>query len=240
MSDYNQYHEWKSWELDFTYNDWELSYFTDELRPLVGPGKRIAEIGFGNGGFLTWAKERGAEVYGVEIQDDIVRAAQAHGFTAVSRIDDLAAYRQDGFDSIIALDVFEHIPATDIPGVLTVIRALLKPNGTLYLRVPNGISPFGLNNQHGDITHVTVVSAAKMSQWALGTGMRVTGVHNARAVSGKALSYRIAKRIQYLMRDCVNVFVAKLYGFSTTALDNNIAITLVAEASPTDTARPNA
>jgi 2-polyprenyl-3-methyl-5-hydroxy-6-metoxy-1,4-benzoquinol methylase len=227
MSQYDSYSQWKDWHLNFSCSDLEERYYELEFGRLVLPGSRIVEIGFGNGGFLDWAKRRGAEVYGVEIQPEILEAANRHGFKAVQFIEELLSYRGDGFDLAVALDVFEHIPPAEVPRALQQIESLLKVTGTLTLRVPNGLSPFGRLNQHGDATHTTVVTPAKVKQWAIGTNLELQDVRNeARVPVGKSIFRRSSKRVQFLVRDGVNKLLAKIYGFPTSTLDPNLIIVL--------------
>jgi 2-polyprenyl-3-methyl-5-hydroxy-6-metoxy-1,4-benzoquinol methylase len=227
MSQYESYSRWKDWSLNFTCSENEQRYFDREFGDTVEAVHRIFEIGFGNGGFLAWAKQRGADVYGVEIQPEILAAAERHGFVAVGSIDQLSAHRGDGFDAAVALDVFEHIPAENVPQTLASIEALLKPRGTLTLRVPNGVSPFGRYNQHGDATHINVITPAKMAQWALATQLRVDCVRNeARVLNATNLISRFIKRIQFTIRECVNKAIAAIYGLPVDALDPNMIIVL--------------
>jgi len=82
MPQYESYSQWKDWQLNFTCSEADAQYYDLEFGNCVKSGSRIVEIGFGNGGFLDWAKRRGAEVYGVEIQPEILEAADRHGFKA--------------------------------------------------------------------------------------------------------------------------------------------------------------
>ncbi|HEV2619923.1 MAG TPA: class I SAM-dependent methyltransferase [Acidobacteriaceae bacterium] len=227
MSQYQSYSQWKDWPLNFTCSESERLYFEREFGGIIAPGRRIFEIGFGNGGFLSWARSRGAEVYGVEIQSEILAAAERHGFVVAGTLDELLPHRGIGFDAAVALDVFEHIPAEDIPQVLSSIENLLKPSGSLTLRVPNGLSPFVRYNQYGDATHTNVVTPSKMDQWAFATQLRVQCVRNeARVPYGANVAYRFAKHIQFAMREFVSRAIAAIYGLPVHTLDANLMIVM--------------
>jgi 2-polyprenyl-3-methyl-5-hydroxy-6-metoxy-1,4-benzoquinol methylase len=226
MSKYESYIEWKNWRTDFSFSEAEDLYFEKELGKIVRPGQRIVEIGFGAGSFLAWAKHRGADVYGVELQEELVTAATKHGFVAVNEIDGLLPHRQQGFDAVVALDVFEHLSVDEITPMLTSIEKLLKPAGILTIRVPNGCSPFGLGNQYGDATHQTVITPNKLSQLAYSTHLRVVDIRNeARVPNRKAISHRIAKCLQFAIRECISKAIARVYGYHGT-LDQNMVIVL--------------
>jgi 2-polyprenyl-3-methyl-5-hydroxy-6-metoxy-1,4-benzoquinol methylase len=233
MSQYESYSRWKDWPLNFTCSERERLYYEREFGGIVAPGRRIFEIGFGNGGFLAWARRRGAEVYGVEIQPEILAAAEQQGFVAFGTVDELMAQCGTGFDAAVALDVFEHIPAEDIPRVLISIDKLLKPGGTLTLRVPNGLSPFGRYNQYGDATHMNVITPSKMAQWAFATQLRVHWVRNeARIPYGPNFLHRFAKRIQFAIRECMSKAIAAIYGLPVHTLDPNMIIVLKKNDGP--------
>ena len=227
MSQYESYFQWKDWPLDFAFTDFDRRYYERELGGIAAPGQRIIELGFGNGGFLVWAKQRGAEVYGVEIQPEIIAAAERHGLIAVHQPGDLLPYRQSGFDAVVALDVFEHIPTDEIPRTLAMVDQLLKPSGTLTIRVPNGLSPFGRYNQYQDATHMNVITPAKMSQWAFATHLRVVDVRNqARVPVRNTLSHRLLKSFQFAIREVTSRTIARIYGLPVRALDPNLMIVL--------------
>ena len=227
MSQYDSYVRWKNWSIDFTFSEADDLYYSKEFGKIVGQGQRIFEIGFGAGSFLSWARQKGAEVYGVEVQEEIVTVANEKGFIAVTQIDQLLPYRREGFDAAVALDVFEHLSIDEIPNVLASIEKLLKPSGTLTIRVPNGVSPFGRCYQHGDATHLTVITPSKLSQLALATKLRVVDVRNAaRTASRKSPAHRLLKLFQFAIRECVNRAVARIYGYSLSTLDQNVVIVL--------------
>ncbi|MEK7608140.1 MAG: class I SAM-dependent methyltransferase [Patescibacteria group bacterium] len=96
------------------------------------PGERILEIGCNDGGLLSALKEREAEVFGVDVNED-----------ALSRIPDLdvrvASAENTGFPSgtfhkICAFEVLEHVP--DVQAALREVSRLLVPHGKCYLSVP--------------------------------------------------------------------------------------------------------
>ena len=73
---YSGYVEWKRWDGAFETADKEARYFTAEFRDITLRGKRVLEIGFGNGGFLAWARTQGADVSGIEINAEMRDAAR--------------------------------------------------------------------------------------------------------------------------------------------------------------------
>jgi 2-polyprenyl-3-methyl-5-hydroxy-6-metoxy-1,4-benzoquinol methylase len=224
---YESYAKWKEWKLNFTTSDRDDRYFSGEFATIVRGGQRIVEIGFGAGSFMAWAKQRGAEVYGVEIQQTILDAAVRYGFVAVSDLEQLAPYKQEGFDVVVALDVFEHLSIDEIRKMLSSIDNLLKPSGILIIRSPNGDSPFSLFYQHGDATHANAITPAILTQLSLATNLQVSEVRNeARVPLRSGWLHATFKRAQFLLRECTNQAVARIYGYPHAFLDPNIIIIL--------------
>lgn len=199
---YAAYDGWKNWVTPFICSAELAAYYAAELRGRTMTGANVLEIGFGNGEFLAWAKAAGATVAGCEITPAAIAAAQAHGinlFPADFERDSTLWHGQ--FDVIAAFDVFEHLDPPTIIAKLRAIAAMLRPGGWLVLRFPNGQSPFGLGPQHGDATHVTALSRAKMEQYAAGTGL--TTLHYggvARPATGTIVR-RLVRAIRYVLRD---------------------------------------
>jgi SAM-dependent methyltransferase len=107
------------------------------LLPLDGV---VLDFGCGVGDFATAAARGGVRVDAVEA-DAVARDLAAR--RGVSVYKDLAAlpaeHTSRGYDLIALLDVLEHV--RDPVGLLTAMRALVRPRGALYLSVPNHRAP---------------------------------------------------------------------------------------------------
>lgn len=168
------YLAWKAWEEGKfgAYKPAHAVYYAAELA-LGGERRagRLLEIGFGQGGFMQFARECGHAVSGVEANPLLVEAARQAGFAAFASLDALPA--DSAFDVVTAFDVLEHIPQEALPDVLRKIAACLRPGGVFIARFPNGDSPFGRPYQHGDITHVTTLGSGKVMQLAQLSGFEL-------------------------------------------------------------------
>ena len=117
----------------------ELRYaaFHASLIQPPGPpaGRRLLDLGCGNGRFVAWARLVGWDACGIE--PDPVSAAIAreiNGAPIYRSLEDLPA--ADGaFDVVAANHVLEHLP--DPAGALRRVHRLLRPGGTLYVGVPH-------------------------------------------------------------------------------------------------------
>lgn len=173
----NSYIEWKAWRPDSFAKPTrhESAYFLKLMKLVkLKPLSRALEIGFGNGSFLGFARNQGLDIDGVELIPELVNLAKENGYKAHCSIDDI---KKDEYDLIVMFDVLEHIDSDLIINELIKLKDLLATNGKILIRTPNGASPFGLANQHGDITHITVVTESKVAYWAKESGLRLTSTH---------------------------------------------------------------
>jgi SAM-dependent methyltransferase len=148
----------------------EAAFFDAEVVPLLSPGTanwRVLELGFGNGPFLGWCRGRPIDYYGVEIDPAMRERARTFGVAVPdSLFDSELATLAGSFDLIAAFDVIEHIEQDQLAAVFSQIEKLLKRGGHFIAQFPNGDSPFGRVNQHGDMTHVTTLGRGKIHHLA--------------------------------------------------------------------------
>jgi SAM-dependent methyltransferase len=124
--------------LNRPYLEWQL----EGLRPHLG--RRVLEIGCGVGSILALLAPR-ERLFGLDVEADVLAAARARfaadpsvGFAHVDAAcfspDDIARLRAERFDSIVSLNVLEHI--VDDAAVLRACAEILPSGGTLALLVP--------------------------------------------------------------------------------------------------------
>jgi SAM-dependent methyltransferase len=170
------YSDWKGWNAA-GFGHLESRYRANYRREIDAMVKfcnlqisDVLEIGFGNGGFLTFCKEAGWRVAGTEISMPLVEAAKAKGFEVV-HASDLDHFPNQRNDLIAAFDVIEHIPEDQVLGFLITIKKKLKPNGVLLLRFPNSDCWLGNQNFNGDPTHVTAMGHFKLEYFCQRAGL---------------------------------------------------------------------
>jgi SAM-dependent methyltransferase len=220
-TDYAGYAQWKSWDAVafMAPSPHERGYYAAELRGHAIAGKPVLELGFGNGGFLAWARDQGAIVHGTELQPELASRGSTAGI--IVEPSDLAALlpaASGKFALVAAFDVFEHIEIAALAPLLATIADLLEDGGLLIARYPNGQSPFGRVHQHGDMTHRTTLSADIMRQLVatlpfdevhLGNPARPAGAVNA----ARAIVQRLHE-----------IALQRLYGHDTPLGPNSVAI----------------
>lgn len=98
-------------------------------------GRRLLDVGFGNGGFLKLAGKMGWSAQGIDFDAKAVEVARAQGLDVhCASVDDLL--RQDAqYDVITMSHVIEHVH--DPIQLLGTLYRLLKPGGHLWLETPN-------------------------------------------------------------------------------------------------------
>ena len=104
-------------------------------------GKRLLEVGPGNGLFLYWARERGCDVLGVEPSVDFCETLTKHNIPHLNRSFLEVSPEEAGRVNLIAMyHVFEHF--YDPSEALEHCRAILPSGGLLTIEVPNILKPY--------------------------------------------------------------------------------------------------
>lgn len=199
---YETYSNFKNWTSNRSEKDealWFCALFKD-LR-IVEP-ITILEVGFGQGGFLDWARSAGHQIWGLEILPEMVERARARAHTVMLSSIEKSGFSDSMFDLIIAIDVAEHLSLDELRVFFETARRLLKPLGRLVVRFPNGSSPFVGMHQYGDVTHKSLLSRSAIEQicgplgLTVSRGIRVKMRHKKLFV---ALKYRIVLSLRWLI-----------------------------------------
>jgi SAM-dependent methyltransferase len=121
---------------------------------VVVGGKRVLEVGCGDGGCAAAFARAGARVSAFDIDArlvDIAAALDRRENTSVRLCvgdvgDATAPFWDDGpFDVVLMRDVVEHI--ADLVGALANVRARLAPGGVVFVVFPPYYSPYGAHQQ---------------------------------------------------------------------------------------------
>lgn len=98
-------------------------------------GRRLLDVGTGDGRFLATAQAAGFEVVGTEVSESGAAYARQRGFEVhLGQVTELDL-PNDNFDLVTIWHVLEHVP--DPGAVLRKEHALLRPGGILAVAVPN-------------------------------------------------------------------------------------------------------
>ena len=100
------------------------------------PGRRLLDVGSGDGSFLRHIAARGWQVAGVEMHEQAARRQREEfGLDVRTGTLEQAALPAGAFDVITYWDVFEHIP--DPVAELAEAHRLLAPGGIIIFSLPN-------------------------------------------------------------------------------------------------------
>ncbi|MGI8685254.1 MAG: methyltransferase domain-containing protein [Acidimicrobiales bacterium] len=106
---------------------------------LVGPDKRVLDVGCASGYLGEAMKQRGCTVAGIETDRESAEAAKAVldevVVADVGKLDLVAHFGAGSFDVVVFGDVLEHV--VDPVGVLRRVRPLLSPSGYVVASIPN-------------------------------------------------------------------------------------------------------
>lgn len=224
---YQGYVDSKNWRADTFGNisAKEADYFSRELAPFyLSADASVLEIGFGNGGFLAYCRARNWRVEGIEIDPELIRRAEAMGFSAtrMEAFGDFLAEKKQSYDLVVAWDVLEHIPLRDLQKLVKDVASLLKPGGYFMARFPNGHSPFGRLLQYGDLTHITVIGAYMAEQLGVMSGLKLVRIANPKIIF-KSNPLRAALQMVFLLcRKFVEIFLGAIYFSRILPLDPNL------------------
>lgn len=215
LSAYDRYEELKGWDkAPFMHpSPGEIMFYEHYLGKLNMDGAKVLEIGFGNGNFIGWAKQRGAVVYGTELQQSVVEKAVKNGVnvlpTEIRKSVDLLGGQ---LTAMAALDVMEHLSIEQNISLLGSAAMMLKKDGILLIRFPNGQSPIGLTVQYGDRSHVSVLSIPIINQLIVGLPFVVTYAGEPLRTLTGGMTSRLARYIQIGMRNFATGLIRTLYG----------------------------
>jgi SAM-dependent methyltransferase len=106
-------------------------------RALLQPGAEILELGSHYGAFLQTAQEWGWRAEGVDVGKDTSRFARSKGFTVHGKEITDCRFAGRRFGGVFIWNCFEQLP--DPRPTIAECRRILKPDGLLIVRVPNGL-----------------------------------------------------------------------------------------------------
>lgn len=97
--------------------------------------KSLLDIGCGTGDFLETASKDHWKITGIEPNESARQIANSKTNNSIFESGELNKLKPNSFDVITLWHVLEHLPNLEMHA--TLLKSLLKPNGTLVIAVPN-------------------------------------------------------------------------------------------------------
>lgn len=189
---YQGYQEWKGWHTLFSPSAQECALFIQEFKFISLAQKNTLDIGFGSGALLAWMKSVGGNVAGIEIQSNLLKAAQQQGITVFK---DIADAPSEYYDLISLFDVLEHLTNGEIKQLLAQVHRVARSGCTIIIRVPNCQSPAGLANQFADPTHISMLSGPIVKDLLLQAKFQGVLVREAHLQPSSKLLNRMLRKV---------------------------------------------
>ncbi|KXO00651.1 methyltransferase [Aequorivita aquimaris] len=111
---------------------WSLQKKAKLILQQHGEVGSLLDVGAGTGDFLKVAKVKGWQVHGMEPNKNAAKLALEKGIDLKASLNDFEGKQ---FDVVTLWHVLEHIP--DLEETILKLAALVKPQGTLIIAVPN-------------------------------------------------------------------------------------------------------
>ncbi|KAB8196568.1 methyltransferase domain-containing protein [Nonomuraea phyllanthi] len=121
---------------------WKVAERATFLNRLKKRG-RLLEIGAGTGQDSVYFQQNGLEVVAVDLSPAMVALCREKGVEAHAMDFLHLDFAPGSFDAVYAFNCLLHVPNTDLPAVMDVIRGLLRPGGLFFLGVYGGGSLTG-------------------------------------------------------------------------------------------------
>ncbi|MBO6948468.1 MAG: class I SAM-dependent methyltransferase [Rhodospirillales bacterium] len=170
-------------------------------------GMRCLEIGCGTGHFLSYLHAKGvSDLKAIDLDSSLAPVIPADVRGAFEAMDVWTFIEKDSdqkaYDRIFMFDVFEHFVPEDGLKLLNGLTARLNPGGAIILKMPNASSPWGLQFQHGDLTHLAQYTPGSIRQMAVAADLTCS------ACWPHLLGSRSRQRLDRLLQGVLNRVVA--------------------------------
>ena len=201
------------------YNDYFLNRFLPKEK-----NSRLLELGCGYGNILTSLQELGySKVTGIDCSPEAIEFLHlTNSVQTVIQADinaflEEASAKQVTWDSVLAIDILEHLTKDELVHLLALIKKILVPTGTLIIKVPNAQSPLiGGNLVFGDFTHEIAFTPTSLTQVLKACGFGDVEVYEATPVR-----YTFISSLRFYIWRTVRLFYVFLYAVETGIFDTS-------------------
>ena len=202
------------------YNDYFLSRLLPENKDI-----KILDLGCGYGSMLASLQGLGYSNFtGVDSSQEaihLLRSTDLGDRVIESQIIEFlenSLEQKLTWDVVLAIDVLEHFNKNELVHILCLLKKIIKPTGSLIIKIPNMQSPF-LSGEiaFGDFTHEIYVTPVSLSQV-----LNACGFHIIKSYEASPISYTFISTIRDLFWKIIRVFYNFIYAIETGKFDNSM------------------
>lgn len=215
------------------FSDEQYLKASEEFDELYGPilpqdkNARILDLGCGGGQFLYYLDKKGYGNYlGIDLSFPQIEYCRKNVSERVQHID-AKVFLQDKenmYDAIVANDVLEHIPKSEMLSFVSIIQKSLKTGGVFIARVPNMSNPFAMNSRYCDFTHEIGFTGKSLYQVLWVSGFRGIQILPPRIIKVKSVRNYIRKVLVRMLHGIFR-FLYYIQDFNVPEnLDKNIVV----------------
>ena len=139
------------------------------FRKLIGHDDCVLELGAGYGHFINQVRCR--RRIALDQWAGFVKHVESSVETRVAKADDLSFLDNSSVDFAFASNLFEHLTQTELATVLSQLKRILRPRGTLNILQPN--YKVAYREYFDDYTHVSIYSDVSLCDFLAANGFRV-------------------------------------------------------------------
>jgi SAM-dependent methyltransferase len=139
------------------------------FRKLIGHDDCVLELGAGYGHFINQVRCR--RRIALDQWAGFVKHVEPSVETRVAKADDLSFLDNSSVDFAFASNLFEHLTQTELATVLSQLKRILRPRGTLNILQPN--YKVAYREYFDDYTHVSIYSDVSLCDFLAANGFRV-------------------------------------------------------------------
>lgn len=125
---------------EFNYKGLQYKDWLDLLILKLEKGSKILDLGCGNGRTVKYFVDKGFQVIGIDLSDNMLKLAKKYvpkgefykkDFTKLN-------FKSNSFNAIISFFALNHIPKKQFKNIIKRCKRLLRPNGFLLLGMVKG------------------------------------------------------------------------------------------------------
>lgn len=122
------------------FNDLTDIPYVDKFLQTLPEGAKLLDIGCGPGTFTKHLKQKGFEVEGVDLSEEMIKIAKEKVSEVSFSLMDMRKldYPDSSFDGLLVAYSLIHIASEEIPATLEGFNRILKPNGSIMIIAQGG------------------------------------------------------------------------------------------------------